>query len=127
MKIRLKKMNNAATILISAITGLSTLIVFLLISSGLIVKNDYNSDIYIYLWYISTVFSGFTAGIIAGRLCKSKGIIWGSLSSLIVSIIQILILCIINNFSINFIIFMLIPFCVIPGALGGILSSNFRK
>lgn len=126
MKVKLKNLNAGAVVVIGAVISILLFVLLLCIFSYLIVKNDYPVEVYRYFWYIASAVAALTGGLASGRLCKSKGIIWGSLTAVIFGIVLISVLLAVNSFSVDFSIFLLLPVCIITGAAGGIISSNIK-
>ncbi len=128
MKNSLKSLKKSQlfTISISVSAALISTSVLLLIFADLMVKNDINFETVKYFWFAISAISGLISGLISGKLVKSKGIIWGSISSLIYVVTLLLIVAIVNNFNISALFFVLIPIAALFGALGGVISSNLR-
>lgn len=122
----LKNNSPVSTVIISSVTGILLSLILMLFSALIMTKYDINKNLLIYFWISISVISGFFIGITAGKLSKSKGIIWGSLSALTVSVLNVLVLCIAVSFGASLTILSLIPAYTLPGAIGAVISSNFR-
>lgn len=101
-------------------------VIILLILSAVLVNYDISKASVKYLWFIVAVIGGFAGGACCGKFVKSKGIIWGALSAVIVSLILIVIFYIFNTFNVSVFCFILMPIYAVFGALGGVISSNLR-
>lgn len=115
------------TLTFSVLSGLAALFMLVIIFAVLLTKNDIPTEKLMYFWFIISVISGFISGIVSGRTAKSKSVIFGTVSALILSSISVGLLTVFADFSPDAIIFLLIPLSVISGFFGALLSSNIRK
>ena len=120
------KKSNVFIILVSVIAAFITSTVILLIGADILVKNDINLELLKYFWFVVSGISSLIAGLISGRMVRSKGIIWGSVSSFLYIITLMLIIASVNKFNISILLFILLPLSVFFGALGGVISSNLK-
>lgn len=127
LKRQLKRMNNVSKVIISVLIGLLSASVILVIFAAVMVKNDIQPDLLRYSWLIIGTICGLTGGGVAGRIISGKGFMWGSITGLITSIIILITILLVNKFSINLFIFLIIPITLFFGTLGGIISSNIKK
>ena len=111
----------------SVLSGLAALFMLVIIFAVLLTKNDIPTEKLMYFWFIISVISGFISGIVSGRTAKSKSVIFGTVSALILSSISVGLLTVFADFSPDAIIILLIPLSVISGFFGALLSSNIRK
>lgn len=115
------------TLTFSLLSGLAALFMLVIIFAVLLTKNDIPTEKLMYFWFIISVISGFISGIVSGRTAKSKSVIFGTVSALILSSISVGLLTVFADFSPDAIIILLIPLSVISGFFGALLSSNIRK
>ncbi|MBE6790972.1 MAG: TIGR04086 family membrane protein [Ruminococcaceae bacterium] len=115
------------TLTFSVLSGLAALFMLVIIFAVLLTKNDIPTEKLMYFWFIISVISGFISGIVSGRTAKSKSVIFGTVSALILSSISVGLLTVFADFSPDAIIILLIPLSVISGFFGALLSSNIRK
>lgn len=127
MKKTLKNTNNVLKVLISVFIALLVSALILIIGAGILVKNDVSIELHKYFWLVLAAVSGIISGAFAGRITNSRGFLWGSLVGLISGIAIILVIYIVNSFSINMFTFFILPIFIIFGAVGGIISTNLKK
>ncbi len=108
------------------IAGVVSVGVILCVLAAVLVNYDIPAEYVRYLLAVPAVLSGIIAGAITGKNVKSRSFLWGSGSALAVSIMLLLILLIVNSFSIDWISFLLLPIFVFSGSVGGIVSSNLK-
>lgn len=113
-------------IILSAIISIIILIAFIMFAAFIISSSERFYDSLFIFWYIISGLTALLTGFIAGRFLKRRGILWGSVSGLIISVIVIFILSCFSGFNINPYIFFLIPCGVVPGAAGGIFATNIN-
>lgn len=123
----LKKMNNFSKVFFSVLIGLIVAAAILIIFASVLVKNDISPEYLKYFWIILSALCGIISGGVAGKITDSRGFIWGSITSAIISICMLVFLFFINAFSLNIFSLLIIPVLVFFGALGGIISSNLKK
>lgn len=114
------------TIFCSVLIGIIISILLLLISSLIITKYDFQPSSRVYFWFVIAILSGFFTGICAGKMSKSKGIVWGALTGLIVASIIILVLFAMSEFSTKISVLILLPIYMLTSSVGSVISSNFR-
>ncbi|MBR3767900.1 MAG: TIGR04086 family membrane protein [Clostridia bacterium] len=122
----IKSSSKIVNIALSTLFGVFSAVIILMLCAFVLVKNDIPSEYIKFFWIPVSIVSGLISGLLAGKLTQSRGIIWGSLSSLIVAVIAFLTIFIFNSFSINLLTFLIIPLTVLFGAVGGIISSNLK-
>ncbi len=76
-------------------------------------------------WIIG-FFSGASAGFASVRTIKEKGVLFGGVTGLLVSVIIASVLFIVNNSSAGRGIFILMPLMVAGGIAGGITAVNLK-
>lgn len=115
------------SIIISVFGGIISLIIFFYISAFIMTKYDIPNENLKFFWYILSVLSGLIIGLFAGKLSKSKGVIKGTFSSLLVSLLTVCILTLFSNFNPEIIILIILPLFSVSGFFGALISSNLRK
>lgn len=120
------KNKSIKALIYSVLCGIASFIIFLLFFALILTKYDISHEKVKYFYIISSVFSGMITGGLSGKLASSKGIIWSSASSLIVSVFILLFILIFNSFNISAFTFLIFPVFIISGAISGIISSNLR-
>lgn len=125
-KLALKK-SPLYTLFFSVFSGLIALLILVVLFAVFLTKNDIPVEKLKYFWFIISVVSGFISGIVSGRAAKSKSVIFGAVSSVILSVFSVGILTVFSDFSPDAILFLIIPLSVISGFFGALLSSNIRK
>ncbi len=101
-------------------------IILIILASYIITSSEkfYNSlNIF---WFLITAISSLLSGLISGRIFKNRGILWGSINGLIDVFITVILLLCFSGLKISSDIFILIPCGLLPGAIGGIVSSNLK-
>lgn len=127
MKSKLMKQNKTIVkLLLSIVIGVISSVLLLFISAFMIVKYDIPYDSIKLFWLPVFIVSGFISGFTAGKCLKSKGLIWGTLTSLIVAVISFLVIFAVNSFDIDLSVFLYLLSIVFFGAVGGIIASNLK-
>ena len=121
---KLKINSVPAAIMISLSISLLSSVLIILLSAFLIVKNDFSHDNLKYFWIAIFAIGGITGGLSAGRLFKSRGLLWGSAIALFMSIILFIIIAAVNGLNIDYRCLLLSIVSVFAGGVGGIISSN---
>ncbi|MDK2802143.1 MAG: TIGR04086 family membrane protein [Oscillospiraceae bacterium] len=113
--------------MISSIIGLSISIFITFLSAILIVKFSIPNYIQSIMSTISLALSGFTAGIISSKFIKSKGILFGFLTGIILSIYIILVSLLIFSSGITMLGISKLFIIIICSTIGGILGVNLKR
>lgn len=122
----LKSNQQLYAVSISVIIGLLMSVILLLVSSFILTKYDFLPEARGYFWFVIALLSGFFSGLFAGRLSKSKGIIWGAVSGCIISVFTVMILIISVQFNMDVKLFILFPIYIISASIGAVISSNLK-
>ncbi len=108
------------------VTGIIITVLIIMLLAGFLVKYDIPLNSVKFLLFIPAIISGFFAGAVTGKYVRSKGFLWGFVSSVSVAVVLLITLLLINSFSVNPIIILLIPVYAISGSIGGIITSNMK-
>ena len=108
------------------ISGILSVIAVIAVFSTVIVNYDISFEMIKYCWIIVSVIAGFISGAVCGRFVKSKAILWGTLSSLIVLVFSFILILSFNGFVVSLFVLIMIPVFIISGASGGVIAANLR-
>ncbi len=113
-------------LLIGAGTGILCFLIGTLIIAFILLKNDLSFSSIKYICFALTTISAVAAGFAAKRKNKQKGIVCGLLASIPVLLTEFVVLLLLNHLQISEEALLLIPAGLLPGMIGGIISSNLR-
>ena len=114
------------SIAIGVICGLSSFLLLLLLFAIIITKYDIPHNSFRYFYVIAAIISGIITGGTTGKISASRGIIWASISSVIVPVIIFIFLFIFNNFNLSSFTLLIFPIFIATGAISGVIFSNLR-
>lgn len=118
-----KKQNKTLVWLSTVVKGLAVSAISFLLLSLLIYKvND--ASFYYYAIFFCISLGAFISGYISYKKLGGRGILCGLLSAMIQLLLVLGIILIVNKFNFTPRILLIIPVCLVPGVLGGILSAN---
>lgn len=114
------------SLLISFLVGLTAFFVFIALCSLLLVKQDLDFDKLPYMLMCACVVSALTSGFILSRKQRIKGILAGSVASIPLLLIELLILFTLSDGALDKKVYLIIPVMIISGAAGGVFAANFK-
>lgn len=118
-----KKQNKALVWLSTVVKGLAVSAVCFLLLSLLIYKvND--TSFYYYAIFFCVSLGAFISGYISYQKLGGRGILCGFISAMILLLLFFVTILFVNRFNFTSRILLIIPICLVPGVLGGILSAN---
>ena len=120
-----KKVNYIPDFVVSLIYDLIIKCSVLLISSSVIFAFDISSDYFLFI--ILFGLGNLLTGYIVGKKKKKKGLIFAVLYTLPTNLLIVLISTLINDFNVDYIIFITFIILVISSATGGIISVNLKN
>lgn len=113
--------------LISSIIGLSISILIAFLSAILVVKFNIPNYLASIISTISLAISGLISGILSSRFIKSKGILFGFITGIILSIYIILVSLLIFKSGITMLGISRLFIIIICSTIGGILGVNLKQ
>jgi len=120
-----KKVNYIPDFVVLLIYDLIIKCSVLLISSSIIFAFDISSDYFLFI--ILFGLGNLLIGYIVGKKKKKKGLIFAVLYTLPTNLLIVLISTFINDFNVDYIIFITFIILVISSATGGIISVNLKN
>lgn len=120
-----KKVNYIPDFVVLLIYDLIIKCSVLLISASVIFAFDISSDYFLFI--ILFGLGNLLIGYIVGKKKKKKGLIFAVLYTLPTNLLIVLISTFINDFNVDYIIFITFIILVISSATGGIISVNLKN
>jgi len=111
---------------VSASLGLSVFVILLLTAALISSKSAYPKENMAPYLLICSAVSGFFAGLFSTLKERKNGLISGLITGIVLSFTELLLLLVFSAFSVNTGIFLIIPCCIIPAAVSGIIGVNIN-
>ncbi len=105
----------------SVLKGLVVFAIGVLICAFMVLKST-QSNFFFYFAYLFIALGAFLCAYDASKKITGKGFIKGIISSGAYSIVVLILSVILMKFNVSGNVVLLIPLCLIPGFLGGILA-----
>ena len=113
-------------ILFPLLTGLTVFMTSVVISALTVSKSAYPKDNPGVYLLVSAVISGLIAGFISTIKTRSNGLVTGLITGSVLAFVELLIIVCISLFSVKQSAFLILPCCIIPSGLSGILGVNLN-
>ncbi len=122
-----KYVNLALKYIPCLIKGIIITIVGILVLSFAYYKMSSNSVILYYLTYLFIALGAFVTGNSTYHKLGGRGIVAGTIGSIPLIVCDLISVLIFNHTKVSGLILIIVPICVISGAIGGIVGSNAKK
>ncbi len=122
-----KYVNLALKYIPCLIKGLIITIVGILILSFAYYKMSSHSVVLYYLNYLFIALGTFVTGNSTYHKLGGRGIVSGAIGSIPLMVFDLISVLIFNHTKVSGLILIIVPICVISGAIGGIVGSNAKK
>lgn len=115
------------SVIIPSIVSAALFFAFLAVGAFIFLKNSVSSSAYLPFSIGAGAVCGFICGFAAARMIKNRGLFYGALSGFLQSLINTLVIFILNKGVAGNGIFILIAVTVVLAAAGGITAVNLKK
>lgn len=109
------------------IKGLLITMVGILVLSFAYYKMSGHSVVFYYLNYLFIAFGAFVTGNATYHKSGGRGIVAGAIGAIPLMLIDLILILSLSYNNVSTLILIIMPICIILGAIGGIIGSNAKK
>ena len=118
--------DTAIKIAISSLIGLAVFVFIISVVALIFSHTPYPKENLLPYVLFSSAVSCFFSGFISARKLKKNGLVTGIISGIILTAVFYFIFAVFSSFSLSQSSLLLIPSCILPAAVSGILAVNIK-